>query len=162
MSVEFVREYLSSYALDGRVMELGASSATVELAAAALGTAPARIAKSLTFYGEDGECLMIVTAGDQKIDNTKFKAYFAHKAKMMSADDALAATGHAVGGVCPFALPDDGSVKVYLDESLRRFDVVYPAAGSANSAANMSCDELFAAARALAWIDVCKSREPQI
>lgn len=160
MSVEIVREYLSSYALAERVMEFDVSSATVELAAAALKTEPARIAKSLTFYGGDGGCLMIVTAGDQKIDNAKFKAYFAHKAKMMSADDALAATGHAVGGVCPFALPD--GVKVYLDESLRRFDVVYPAAGSASSAVNMSCDELYTAARALAWIDVCKTREPQI
>ena len=158
MSVENVRNDLSAYGLGGRVMEFPVSSATVELAAAALGTEPARIAKSLTFYGKDGECLMIVTAGDQKIDNAKFKAFFGCKAKMMSAEDALAFTGHAVGGVCPFALPQD-NVKVYLDASMRRFDTVYPAAGSSSSAVRMNCDELFMASRALAWIDVCKSRE---
>lgn len=161
MSVQTVRKALAAFALDSRVMEFEVSSATVELAAAALGTDPARIAKSLTFYGEDGECVMIVTAGDQKIDNAKFKAYFGYKAKMMSADDALAATGHAVGGVCPFALPESG-VTVYLDESLCRFDVIYPAAGSSSSAARLSCDELFLAAHPRAWIDVCKTREPQI
>ena len=161
MSVQTVRNALSVYGLDSRVMEFEASSATVELAAAALGTDPARIAKSLTFYGRDGDCVMIVTAGDQKIDNAKFKAYFGYKAKMMSADDALAATGHAVGGVCPFALPENG-VTVYLDESLRRFDVIYPAAGNSNSAAKLTCDELSLTAQPRAWIDVCKTREPQI
>ena len=157
MSIESVRTYLNSYALADRIMEFDVSSATVELAAAALGTEPARIAKSLTFYGTDGECLMIVTAGDQKIDNAKFKAHFGTKAKMMSFDDALAATGHAVGGVCPFALPD--GVKVYLDRSLLRFDCIYPAAGSASSAVRMSCDELFCASQALEWADLCKPRE---
>jgi len=161
MSVQTVRNYLAAFALDSRVMEFETSSATVELAAAALGTDPARIAKSLTFYGGDGGCVMIVTAGDQKIDNAKFKAHFGYKAKMMSADDALDATGHAVGGVCPFALPESG-VTVYLDESLRRFDVIYPAAGSSNSAAKLTCDELFLTAHPRAWIDVCKTREPQI
>ena len=158
MSVETVRNDLSAYGLADRVMEFAVSSATVELAALALETEPARIAKSLTFYSKDGDCLMIVTAGDQKIDNAKFKATFGCKAKMMSAEDALAFTGHAVGGVCPFALPQD-NVKVYLDASMRRFDTVYPAAGSSNSAAKLTCDELFTASRALAWIDVCKSRE---
>ena len=161
MSVQAVREYLAPLSLDARVMEFEASSATVELAAAALGTEPARIAKSLTFYGNNGSCIMIVTAGDQKIDNTKFKAQFGLKAKMMSAEDALAATGHAVGGVCPFALPACG-VTVYLDLSLRRFDTVYPAAGSSSSAVRLSCEELETSARPLAWIDVCKAREPQI
>ena len=159
MSVEKVRNDLSTYGFGDRVMEFAVSSATVELAAVAVGTEPARIAKSLTFYGKDGECLMIVTAGDQKIDNAKYKAAFGCKAKMMSAEDALAATGHAVGGVCPFALDADSEVKVYLDESLRRFDTVYPAAGSSSSAVRLTCDELQQASRALAWIDVCKPRE---
>jgi len=157
MSVEKVREYLTPFSLADRIMEFEVSSATVELAAVAVGTEPARIAKSLTFYTKENTCLMVVTAGDQKIDNAKFKAFFGYKAKMMSFEDALSATGHAVGGVCPFANPD--GVSVYLDESLRRFDVVYPAAGSASSAVKLSCDELFSASGALSWIDVCKPRE---
>jgi len=157
MSVEKVREYLTPFSLADRIMEFEVSSATVELAAVAVGTEPARIAKSLTFYTKENTCLMVVTAGDQKIDNAKFKAFFGYKAKMMSFEDALSATGHAVGGVCPFANPD--GVSVYLDESLRRFDVVYPAAGSASSAVKLSCDELFSASGALSWIDDCKPRE---
>ena len=157
MSVENVRAYLAPYGLEERVMEFEVSSATVELAAEALKTQPARIAKSLTFYAKDGGCLLIVTAGDQKIDNTKFKALFGCKAKMMSVNDALTFTGHAVGGVCPFALPE--GVAVYLDQSLQRFDTVFPAAGSASSAARLNCDELFTSSQAIAWIDVCKSRE---
>jgi len=157
MSVEKVREYLTPFSLADRIMEFEVSSATVELAAVAVGTEPARIAKSLTFYTKENTCLMVVTAGDQKIDNAKFKAFFGYKAKMMSFEDALSATGHAVGGVCPFANPD--GVSVYLDESLRRFDVVYPAAGSASSAVKLSCDELFSASGALSWIDVCTPRE---
>ena len=157
MSVASVREYLLKFGLADRVMEFEVSSATVELAAVAVGTEPARIAKTLSFYGRDGGCVLIVTAGDQKIDNAKYKAFFTAKAKMMSPDDALAQTGHAVGGVCPFALPE--GVAVYLDESLRRFDTVYPAAGSASSAVRLSCEELQAASGAIAWIDVCKNRE---
>ena len=155
MSVETVRQFLAPHGLADRIREFSVSSATVELAAAAVGTDPARIAKSLTFYGKEDFALMIVTAGDQKIDNAKFKASFGYKAKMMSAEDALASTGHAVGGVCPFALPH--GVEVYLDESLHRFDVIYPAAGSASSAVRLNCDELFAASKARAWIDVCKA-----
>ena len=157
MSVASVYNYLLKFGLADRVMEFEVSSATVELAAVAVGTEPARIAKTLSFYGKDGGCVLIVTAGDQKIDNSKYKAFFATKAKMMSPDDALAQTGHAVGGVCPFALPD--GVSVYLDESLRRFDTVYPAAGSASSAVRLSCEELQTASGAIAWIDVCKNRE---
>ncbi|MBQ9805006.1 MAG: YbaK/EbsC family protein [Clostridia bacterium] len=157
MSVEKVREYLCAYGLADRVMEFEISSATVELAAVAVGTEPARIAKSLTFYAKDNSCIMVVTAGDQKIDNAKYKAFFGCKAKMMSAEDALASTGHAVGGVCPFANPE--GVAIYLDESLRRFDIIYPAAGSSSSAVKMTCEELFSASRALAWVDVCKARE---
>ena len=157
MSVEKVRNQLTEYGLRERVMEFSVSSATVELAAAALGTEPARIAKSLSFYGADGGCLLIVTAGDQKIDNRKFKDYFGCKAKMMSAEDALAATGHAVGGVCPFALPD--GVRVCLDESLRRFDTVYPAAGSASSAVRLTPEELERVCPNAVWADLCKSYE---
>lgn len=157
MSVDAVRAYLEAFDLSDRVMEFETSSATVELAALAVGTEPARIAKSLTFYAKDGGCLLIVTAGDQRIDNAKFKAFFASKAKMMSAEDALVSTGHAVGGVCPFALPT--GVAVYLDRSLCRFDTVYPAAGSASSAVRLTCDELFAASHAIEWIDVCRPRE---
>ena len=158
MSVENVREYLKSFALDERVLELECSSATVELAAAAIGTEPQRIAKSLTFYGGDGACVMIVTAGDCKIDNAKFKATLGFKARMMSAADALAATGHAVGGVCPFALPS--GVRGYLDISLRRFDRIYPAAGSANSAVALTPEELErAVGDAFVWADLCKFTE---
>ena len=158
MSVENVREYLKKFALEARLMEFESSSATVELAAEAIGTQPQRIAKSLTFYGKDGECVMIVTAGDQKIDNAKFKAELGFKARMMCAEDALAATGHAVGGVCPFALPP--GVRGYLDISLRRFDRIYPAAGSANSAVALNCEELErAVGDAFVWADLCKPTE---
>lgn len=155
MAIEKVKEYFGALGLADKVMEFAVSSATVELAAAAIGTEGARIAKSLTFRGADGCCLMIVTAGDTKIDNPKFKQTFGCKAKMLSADEVLAETGHAVGGVCPFALPEEG-VKVYLDESMKRFETVFPACGSANSAIELDCDSLFTYSRALSWVDVCK------
>ena len=155
MAIEKVKEYFGTLGLADKVMEFAVSSATVELAAAAIGTEGARIAKSLTFRGADGCCLMIVTAGDTKIDNPKFKQTFGCKAKMLSADEVLAETGHAVGGVCPFALPEEG-VKVYLDESMKRFETVFPACGSANSAIELDCDSLFTYSRALSWVDVCK------
>ena len=142
MAIEKVKEYFGALGLADKVMEFAVSSATVELAAAAIGTEGARIAKSLTFRGADGCCLMIVTAGDTKIDNPKFKQTFGCKAKMLSADEVLAETGHAVGGVCPFALPETG-VKVYLDESMKRFETVFPACGSANSAIELDCESLF-------------------
>ncbi len=157
MSIELVKNYLSTYGLCDRVQEFEVSSATVDLAAAALGTEGARIAKSISIYGKEEGCLLIVCAGDQKIDNAKFKARFGFKPKMLSPEDALAMTGHAVGGVCPFALPE--KVPVYLDRSLLRFDTVYPAAGSANSAVALSCQELEQASRALSWEDLCKPRE---
>ena len=155
MAIEKVKEYFGALGLADKVMEFAVSSATVELAAAAIGTEGARISKSLTFRGADGCCLMIVTAGDTKIDNPKFKQTFGCKAKMLSADEVLAETGHAVGGVCPFALPEEG-VKVYLDESMKRFETVFPACGSANSAIELDCDSLFTYSRALSWVDVCK------
>ena len=157
MSIENVKEYLKSYSLEDRIREFDVSSATVELAAVALGTEGARIAKTISLARKDGGCILIVCAGDYKIDNRKFKDKFGFKTKMLSPDEALKLTGHAVGGVCPFALPC--GVRVYLDESMKRFDTVYPAAGTANSAVKLSCEELFLAARAIEWVDVCKMRE---
>ena len=154
MSIQAVKEYLRPLGLEGRIRELDASSATVELAAAALGVEGARIAKTLSLHTADGGCMLIVAAGDTKIDNAKFKAYFGFKARMLSPDEALAMTGHAVGGVCPFALPE--GVTVYLDVSLQRFQTVFPACGSANSAIELELDTLASASRAHAWIDVCK------
>ncbi|MGI6174049.1 MAG: YbaK/EbsC family protein [Christensenellales bacterium] len=156
MSVASVREYLKQYGLDGRVMEFETSSATVGEAALAAGVEEARIAKTLSFQGEQEDtCILIVASGDARIDNKKFKIVFGRKASMLSPDAALRMTGYAVGGVCPFILPEN--VLVYLDISLKRFDIVYPACGSANSAIPLSCDELFASSKALGWVDVCKA-----
>lgn len=156
MSIEKVKAFLSDYGVADRVQEFEVSSATVELAALALGIEGARIAKSISLSSTDGGCILVVCAGDYKIDNRKFKDRFSLKPKMLSPDEALALTGHAVGGVCPFALPD--GVKVYLDESLKRFDTVFPAAGSSNSALELTCEELFRISGALDWVDVCKNR----
>ena len=152
MSVEAVRAHLAAFELDDRIMGFECSSATVELAAVAVGCEPAHIAKTLSF-DVDGEAVLIVTAGDRKIDNPKYKAYFHTKAKMLSHDDALSRIGHAVGGVCPFAVND--GVRVYLDDSLKRFDIIYPAAGSASSAVKLTPAELETASGGT-WIDVCK------
>ncbi len=157
MSIELVKDDLSTFGLADRVREFDVSSATVELAAAALGTEGARIAKSISLYGKEGGCVLVICAGDYKIDNAKFKARFGFKPRMLSPEDALALTGHAVGGVCPFALPE--GVEVYLDRSLLRFDTVWPAAGSANSAVELTCEELERASRALSWEELCKPRE---
>jgi len=156
MSIEKVKEYLKDYGLDERVREFDVSSATVELAAIALGTEGARIAKTISFHNGDS-AMLIVCAGDVKIDNAKFRTRFGFKPRMLSFDEALDFTGHAVGGVCPFALPD--GINVYLDESLCRFDTVFPAAGSSNSAIELTCDELAEASRSLGWVNVCKPRE---
>ena len=156
MSIEIVREYLKQFQADERIMEFETSSATVELAAEAVGCIPARIAKTLSFYTEDG-CLLIVTAGDAKIDNSKFKQFFGRKAKMLSAEDVTAMTNHAIGGVCPFGVPD--SVPVYLDKSMQRFETVFPAAGSSNSAIELSIEELEKYSNYTAWVDVCKLPE---
>ena len=155
MSVEKVRAYLAPFGKSDAVMEFSVSSATVELAAQALGVEPACIAKTLSFQSRSGDgCLLVVMAGDAKVDNPKFKACFGFKARMLSHEDALLYTGHAVGGVCPFALPEN--VPVYLDVSMRRFPVIYPAAGSASSAVPMTCEELTRCSRAASWVDVCK------
>lgn len=158
MSVERVKEYLKQWNLDSAVREFEVSSATVELAARAVGVIPARIAKTLSFLRKDGGCVLVVAAGDAKIDNKKFKEYFGCKAKMLTADQVAAYTGHVVGGVCPFAVADP-SVEVYLDESLKRFDTVFPAAGSGNSAVEMTLDQLYICGGAKAWADVCKITE---
>ncbi len=155
MSVAKVKEYLKQYNKDGDVMEFEVSSATVELAAEAVGVIPARIAKTLSFLLKDNSCVLIVAAGDAKIDNPKYKHLFSAKAKMLTAEEVIDFTGHAIGGVCPFAIERD-DVKVYLDESLKRFETVFPAAGSSNSAVKCTPDELFTISRAEAWIDVCK------
>ena len=155
MSIEAVKTYFRSFGREQDVQEFPVSSATVELAAQALSTEPARIAKTLSF--QDGEgCLLVVTAGDTKLDNQKFKAYFGFKAKMLTPEQALAMTGHAVGGVCPFALPE--GVRVVLDESMRRFSTVFPACGSSNSAIELTCEELERYSGGV-WADVCKPRE---
>ena len=155
MSVENVKQHLAEFGLDGRVREFDTSSATVELAAQAVGTEPRRIAKTLSFL-VDGRAVLIVAAGDARIDNPKFKAIFHAKAKMLTPDQAIEMVGHAVGGVCPFALPED--VKTYLDRSLRRFDTVFPAVGSAASAIELTCDQLerCCGANFAGWVDVCK------
>ena len=157
MSVEKVREHLSRYGVEDRIRLFDVSRATVELAAAAVGVEGARIAKTLSFHDGGEGCILIVAAGDTKIDNAKFKAEFHMKAKMLTHEQALEMTGHAVGGVCPFALPD--GVKTYTDVSLRRFETVFPAAGSSNSAIELTPDELFEISGAEKWIDVCKVRE---
>ena len=153
MSIREVKAFFAERGMEDRVMEFETSSATVELAAQTVGVIPARIAKTLSFYAENG-CLLVVAAGDAKIDNSKFKHTFGRKARMLSPEDVTAMTGHAIGGVCPFGVPD--TVEVYLDQSLQRFDTVFPACGSSNSAIELDCDTLFQYARAKAWVDVCK------
>lgn len=157
VSVETVREYLKGFGLEGRVAEFSESSATVELAAAVVGVIPARIAKTLSFKSPDGTAFLIVMAGDAKIDNRKFKDKFGFKAKMLTPDEAIELVGHPVGGVCPFAVKDN--VTVYLDSSMQRFSTVFPAAGSASSAVELSCNELFDASQAEEWIEVTKLTE---
>ena len=135
MSIAAVREYFAQFGMADQVLEFDSSSATVELAAQAVGVIPARIAKSLSFK-VDGKAVLIIAAGDAKVDNAKFKAHFHTKAKMLTPDEVTELVGHAIGGVCPFAIKD--GVEVYLDESMRRFASVYPAAGSSNSISNRS------------------------
>jgi len=154
MAIEAVRAYFSSLGIENRIMEFEESSATVELAAHAVGVEGARIAKTLSFHKDEG-CILILAAGDAKIDNKKFKNTFGMKARMLSAEEALELTGHAVGGVCPFAVKDT-VVGVYLDTSLQRFSTVFPACGSSNSAIEVSCEELFQLSKAEMWVDVCK------
>ena len=154
MSIDKVREYLKQFDANKRILEFDESSATVAMAAHAVGCEEARIAKTLSFV-VDGGCVLIVCAGDVKIDNSKYKAQFHTKAKMPVFEEVEALCGHAVGGVCPFAVND--GVVVYLDESLRRFETVYPACGSSNSAIELTIPELEEFAKTDKWIEVCKT-----
>ncbi len=155
MSIEKVREYFSTQGMAGQILEFPVSSATVELAAQALSCEPCRIAKTLSFMVE-GKPVLVVAAGDTKIDNAKFKAQFHVKAKMLTPDEAVTLIGHAVGGVCPFAVND--GVEVYLDESLKRFETVFPACGSSNSAIELTIPLLERHSGSIAWVDVCKMK----
>ena len=152
MAIETVKAFFERYGLEDRVQEFGVSSATVELAAQALGCQPCRIAKTLSFMA-DGP-ILIVAAGDAKIDNPKYTARFGTKAKMLTPDEVQALVGHAVGGVCPFGINE--GVTVYLDESLKRFEMVFPACGSSNSAIELSIPELEQYSGFAGWVDVCK------
>ena len=154
MSIAAVREYFAQFGMADQVLEFDSSSATVELAAQAVGVIPARIAKSLSFK-VDGKAILIIAAGDAKVDNAKFKAHFHTKAKMLTPEEVSELVGHAIGGVCPFAIKE--GVEVYLDESIRRFETVFPAAGSGNSAIQLTCDQLEQYAQhVVAWGDFCK------
>ena len=153
MAIEKVKEFFRQHGMEDKVLEFATSSATVELAAQALHCEPCRIAKTLSFMGKEGP-ILVVAAGDAKIDNPKFKAQFATKPKFLTPEEAVALIGHAVGGVCPFAVND--GVKVYLDVSLKRFQTVFPACGSANSAIELTMEELEKYSSSSAWIDVCK------
>lgn len=154
MAIEKVKVFFQKYDMENRVQEFDVSSATVELAAATIGCEPSRIAKTLSFM-VDGKPILIVTAGDAKIDNPKYKAKFGTKAKMLTPEEVETLIGHAVGGVCPFAV--NKGVTVFLDESLKRFQTVFPACGSSNSAIELTMDELVKYSNFTAWIDVCKS-----
>ena len=153
MSIEKVREHFEKWGKSKDILEFNTSSATVELAAQALNVELARIAKTLSFKNGSG-ALLVVTAGDAKIDNGMFKKEFGFKAKMLSPDEVFAYTGHEIGGVCPFGLPEN--IPVYLDLSLKRFETVYPACGSSNSAIRLTCEELDKYSSNQKWVDVCK------
>ena len=155
MAIEKVKEYFAKCGIADRVREFDVSSATVELAAAALGCEPCRIAKSLSFFVGD-KPILVVTAGDVKVDNAKYKARFGVKAKMLTFEEVEPTIGYGVGGVCPFAVND--GVEVYLDESLKRFETVFPACGSANSAIELTIPELEKYSGFAAWVDVCKAK----
>ncbi|MDR0571202.1 MAG: YbaK/EbsC family protein [Clostridiales Family XIII bacterium] len=154
MSIDIAREHLRQWGKDDRILEFPTSSATVEMAATAVGTMPARICKTLAFRSEGG-CVLVQTAGDAMIDNGKFKSVFGMKARMLSPDETLCHTGHRVGGVCAFGISRD-DVRVFADVSLKRFTTVFPACGSDNSAVELSPMELFEISGALRWIDVCR------
>lgn len=160
MAIEKVREYFKRVGIEERIKEFPESSATVELAAKAAGVIPARICKTISFLDPEGGCVLVQTAGDTKINNGKFKRQFGFKAKMLTADQVLEFTGHAVGGVCAFAIENE-KVRIYADVSMQRFDTVFPACGSSNSAIELTCQELFQYSKAQGWIDVCKIPEEE-
>lgn len=156
MSIERARAFFRTHNMEDRILEFDVSSATVELAAQAVGCEPAKIAKSLSFLVDD-HAIIIVTAGDAKIDNAKYKAQYHKKAKMLSPEEVTTLIGHAIGGVCPFGIND--GVDVYLDESLKRFETVFPACGSSNSAIELTISELEQYSGFNSWVDVCKGWE---
>lgn len=158
MSIEVVKTYFRTLGIEDRIQEFPVSSATVELAAQALNCAPARIAKTLSFKVNDAP-ILIVAAGDAKVDNSKFKGLFHTKAKMLTADEVTQLVGHAVGGVCPFAVKE--GVSIYFDESLKRFQTVFPACGSGNSAIELTIPELERYSGSGQWVDVCKGWQPE-
>lgn len=154
MAIEIVREYLKQYNMGDKILEFSVSSATVELAAKALGVENGRIAKTMSFKKEDS-CILVVTAGDVKIDNAKYKQTFGLKAKMLAPDEVVELVGHAIGGVCPFAVKE-ALCTVFIDDSIKHFSTVYPACGSSNSAIELTADELFKYSHANSWVDVTK------
>ena len=154
MAIGKAREHLKKYGFEDRVKEFDVSSATVELAAKAVGVEPCRIAKTLSFMTKEGP-ILIVTAGDARIDNKKYKDQFHVKAKMLTPEEVIELVGHAVGGVCPFGIKE--GVFVYLDESLKRLETVFPACGSSNSAIELTCDEMEKYSHCEKWVDVCKA-----
>ncbi|MGB9839067.1 YbaK/EbsC family protein [Thermovenabulum sp.] len=154
MGILEAKEYLKKWGKDRDVLEFNQSSATVQEAAKAANVEPARIAKTLAFRDKENVAMLIVTAGDVKIDNAKFKREFGFKARMLSHEETFEITGHPVGGVCPFGLKSD--IPVYLDVSLKRFETVFPACGSGNSAIELTCEELELYAKSKRWVDVCR------
>ncbi|QUH26192.1 YbaK/EbsC family protein [Serpentinicella alkaliphila] len=153
MAIEKVKEYFKQWSMEDKILEFDVSSATVELAAEAVKCEPKRIAKTLSFF-VNNTCVLIVTAGDAKIDNSKYKQHFGTKAKMLTAEEVVNFTGHAIGGVCPFGVKD--GVVTFLDVSLNRFTTVFPACGSSNSAIELSINELKKYSNSKSWVDVCK------
>ena len=160
MAIEKVREYFKQFGLEDNILEFDVSSATVDLAAQAVGVEGARICKTLSFKDKDDNCILIQTAGDTKINNSKYKQFFGCKAKMLTPDEVVEYTGHAIGGVCAFGI-ERNDVKIYCDESLKRFETVFPACGSSNSAIEFTPDELFKYSKALEWIEVSKLPEEE-
>lgn len=158
MPIQEVREHFQKFNKDVHIMEFDVSTATVELAAQAVGVIPARIAKTLSFRSENG-AVVLVTAGDTKTDNIKFKNTFGFKSKMLSLEEVPSLIGHPVGGVCPFGIKP--GTPVYLDESLKRFSTVFPAGGTSSSAIELTCEELEKYSEAVAWVDVCKGWEEE-
>ena len=157
MAIENVRDYFKKFDMDNKILEFPVSSRTVRLAAVALGTQEARIAKTMSFKKDDG-CILVVTAGDVKIDNAKYRHTFGLKAKMLTPDEVTEYVGHAISGVCPFAVKD-GVKGIYIDESVKRFETIFPACGSRNSAIELTPEELFKYSNADRWVDVCKLKE---
>ncbi|KWX88586.1 EBSC protein [Paenibacillus riograndensis] len=154
MSIADVKEHFRRVGREQDILEFAASSATVEMAAATIGVIPARIAKTLSFRGTEESAILVVAAGDAKVDNKKFRESFGLKARMLSPEEVLEQTGHEIGGVCPFGLARD--LEVYLDVSMKRFETLFPACGSTNSAIELNCDELTVYSGAQDWVDVCK------